>query len=113
MKKRTNIRGANPLQIYAQVRKADSRVNLIGGMDLGLYDFDLPLAYTVDVTNRIENEDIRVGMVYDPEADSFLEYIPEPVEPQPEPVRETTAEELLAQIQLNTEYLACMAEINQ
>ena len=36
----------------------------------------------------------------------WVEYTPEPIEPEP------TAEEILADIQVNTDYLVCLAEIN-
>lgn len=36
----------------------------------------------------------------------WVEYTPEPIEPEP------TAEEILADIQVNTDYLVCLSEIN-
>ena len=36
----------------------------------------------------------------------WVEYTPEPIEPEP------TTDEILADIQVNTDYLVCLAEIN-
>lgn len=65
-------------RIYAQVRRSDMIVNLIGGNELGIYEFDLPLAFTIDITNREDRAEIKVGMQYVRETDSFKEYVPEP-----------------------------------
>lgn len=99
------------MKIYAQILKNNNRVNLIGGLqDKGLYEFDLPLAYTVDITDRSDKDMIQIGMVYDRDSDTFTEYTepekPEPVQEEVEP----TIEETLAQIQVNTEYLVCLQE---
>lgn len=55
-------------KIYAQVLKENYRVNLIGGKEVGLYPFDLRLAFTVDVTDR---PGVKVGMKYNPSLDEF------------------------------------------
>lgn len=100
-------------KIYAQILKNNNRVNLIGGLqDKGLYEFDLPLAYTVDITDRSDKDTIQIGMVYDKDSDAFTEYV-EPDIPETEPIKEEaepTIEDTLAQIQVNTEYLVCLEE---
>ena len=68
-------------RIYAQIRKSDMVVNLIGGIELGIYKFDLPLAFTVDITDRADKDTIKIGMQYDRETNSFKEYVPEPSDP--------------------------------
>lgn len=55
-------------KVYAQVVKANMRVNMIGGATDGLYPFDLRLAFTVDITDR---PGVRVGMLYNPALDEF------------------------------------------
>lgn len=57
--------------IYAQVIKENMRVNLIGGVSKGLYLFDLPLAFTVDITDRYS--EVGLGYLYDAETNSFID----------------------------------------
>ena len=77
-------------KIYAQVLKENYRVNLIGGKEVGLYPFDLRLAFTVDVTDR---PGVAVGMKYNPSLDEFE--ADESAIVLEEPEREPTAEEIL------------------
>lgn len=77
-------------KIYAQVLKENYRVNLIGGKEVGLYPFDLRLAFTVDVTDR---PGVAVGMKYNPSLDEFEDDGGAIVLEEPE--REPTAEEIL------------------
>lgn len=77
-------------KIYAQVLKENYRVNLIGGKEVGLYPFDLRLAFTVDVTDR---PGVKVGMKYNPSLDDFE--ADESAMVLAEPDREPTADEIL------------------
>lgn len=77
-------------KIYAQVLKENYRVNLIGGKEVGLYPFDLRLAFTVDVTDR---PGVAVGMKYNPSLDEFED--DGGVIALSEPDREPTADEIL------------------
>lgn len=65
-------------------------MNLIGGKEVGLYPFDLRLAFTVDVTDR---PGVAVGMKYNPSLDEFEADDSAIVISEPE--REPTAEEIL------------------
>lgn len=71
-------------KIYAQVLKENYRVNLIGGKEVGLFPFDLRLAFTVDVTDR---PGVKVGMLYNPSLDEFEDDGGSIIlaEPEPEP----------------------------
>lgn len=53
------------------------------------------------------DETVEMGMFYDPETNTFSEYIPP--EPTPEPL--TPTEERQIDILLNTEYIACLLEL--
>lgn len=77
-------------KIYAQVLKENYRVNLIGGKEVGLYPFDLRLAFTVDVTDR---PGVAVGMKYNPSLDEFEDDGGAIVLAEPD--REPTADEIL------------------
>jgi hypothetical protein len=77
-------------KIYAQVLKENMRVNLIGGKEVGLYPFDLRLAFTVDVTDR---PGVKVGMKYNPSLGDFE--ADESAMVLAEPDREPTADEIL------------------
>lgn len=77
-------------KIYAQVLKENYRVNLIGGKEVGLFPFDLRLAFTVDITDR---PGVAVGMKYNPSLDEFEDDGGAIVLEEPE--REPTAEEIL------------------
>ena len=77
-------------KIYAQVLKENYRVNLIGGKEVGLYPFDLRLAFTVDITDR---PGVKVGMLYNPSLDEFEDDDGAIVLEEPD--REPTADEIL------------------
>lgn len=77
-------------KIYAQVLKENMRVNLIGGKEVGLYPFDLRLAFTVDVTDR---PGVKVGMRYNPSLGDFE--ADDTAFTLAEPDREPTADEIL------------------
>lgn len=70
--------------------KENHRVNLIGGKEVGLYPFDLRLAFTVDVTDR---PGVAVGMKYNPSLDEFEDDGGAIVLEEPD--REPTADEIL------------------
>lgn len=70
--------------------KENYRVNLIGGKEVGLFPFDLRLAFTVDITDR---PGVAVGMKYNPSLDEFEDDGGAIVLEEPE--REPTAEEIL------------------
>lgn len=57
-------------RIYAQVLKADMRVNLIGGKNEGLPIIH-PAVIVIDITDRTDRDEIKVSMKYDVEADTF------------------------------------------
>ena len=56
------------------------------------------------------DETVKTGMVYNPETNTFSENVPPaPVEPTYEPL--TPTEERQIDILLNTEYIACLLEL--
>lgn len=57
-------------RIYAQVLKEDMMVNLIGGRNEGL-PINHPAVIVVDITERVDKDEIKVSMTYDPIADVF------------------------------------------
>ena len=64
--------------MYAQIRKEDNIVVLIGGEEVGLPVYDHPLVKCIDVGHRT---DIEVGMKYDSVSGEFFENM-DPPEPQ-------------------------------
>lgn len=70
--------------MYAQIIKADMRVNLIGGVDEGL-PIEHPEVICVDIGDRT---DVKVYMRYDSEAEEFFDEALEPILIKPMPTME-------------------------
>lgn len=67
--------------IYVQMLKNNNEVNLIGGIKEGLPIENHDFCWCIEIANR--QDEIKVGMIYDEETDTFsYPNFPKPEEPQ-------------------------------
>lgn len=86
---------------YAQIDRQTNIVNLVGTENEGMPIPDNDVVYTIEITDRLDFKTIKENMVYNPETDTFSDYLPEPYTPEP-----TENEIILARL----DYLTMLVE---